>query len=101
LAEACFAPDGIIGAEVTVSDAGVDPATNLFGEGASSVIVSLAPQALAAVERIVSGTGLECRRIGQVTADRVLKIDSVIQADVAELRAVYEQALPRRIQGHG
>ncbi len=101
LAEACLAPDGIIGAEVTVSDAGVDPATNLFGEGASSVIVSLAPQALVAVERIVSGTGLECRRIGQVTADRVLKIDSVIQADVAQLRAVYEQALPRRIQGHG
>jgi selenophosphate synthetase-related protein len=101
LAEACFAPGGIIGAEVTVSYPGLDPATNLFGEGASSVIVSLAPQALAAVERIASGTGLECRRIGQVTADPVLKIDSVIQADVAQLRAVYEQALPRRIQGHG
>jgi phosphoribosylformylglycinamidine synthase len=101
LAEACFAPEGIVGAQVTIGADGLDQAANLFGEGASSVIVSVPPDALAAVERTVTGTGLECRQIGQVTADPVLKIDSVIQADVAQLRAIYEQALPGRIQGHG
>jgi hypothetical protein len=36
-----------------------------------------------------------------VSDDPVLKIDAYIEIDVAELRAIYEQALPRRIQGHG
>jgi phosphoribosylformylglycinamidine synthase II len=101
LAEACFNPSGAMGAEVEVSIAGLDPAANLFGEGPSSVIVSLAPQAVAQVERIAAGGGLECRRIGRVLTEPVLKIDSLIRAEVAELRSVYEQALPRRIQGHG
>jgi hypothetical protein len=44
---------------------------------------------------------LGCRRIGTVSDDPVLRIEADIKVDVAELRAIYEQALPRRIQGHG
>ena len=101
LAECCFNPTGDIGAAVEVSCAGLDGAVNLFGEGTSSVILSMAPGAVARVEQMVAGRGLECRRIGTVSDDPVLKIDSNINVSVAELRSIYEQALPRRIQGHG
>jgi phosphoribosylformylglycinamidine synthase subunit PurL len=101
LAECCFGPSGNMGAAVKLSGGGLDPAANLFGEGASSVILSVASDALARVEQIVAGSSLECRRLGVVLNDPGLSIDSDIEIEVAELRAIYEQALPRRIQGHG
>jgi selenophosphate synthetase-related protein len=84
-----------------VGCAGLDPTANLFGEGASSVLLSAPPDAVAMIERTVAGSGLECRRIGQVLSDPVLRIDADIESDIAELRAIYEQALPRRVHGHG
>jgi phosphoribosylformylglycinamidine synthase subunit PurL len=101
LAECCFAPSGDLGAAVSVSAAGADPAANLFGEGASTVILSAAPEAVAGIEQMAAGRGLECRRIGTVSSDPILRVDSEIEIEVAQLRAIYEQALPRRIQGHG
>ena len=101
LVESCFTPSGNLGARVELNSAGLDPVANLFGEGASSVIVSAAPESVAGIERMATGCGLECRKIGEVLAQPVLRVDSVIDADVAELRAIYEQALPRRIHGHG
>jgi phosphoribosylformylglycinamidine synthase len=101
LAESCFSPSGDLGAAVELSVAGTDPAVNLFGEGPSSVILSMAPEAVARVEQMVAGRGLGCRRIGTVSDDPVLRIEADIKVDVAELRAIYEQALPRRLQGHG
>ncbi len=101
LAESCFTPSGNLGARVKLNSAGLDPAANLFGEGPSSVIVSAAPESVAGIERMATGCGLECRKIGEVLAQPVFRIDSVIDADVAELRVIYEQALPRRIHGHG
>jgi phosphoribosylformylglycinamidine synthase subunit PurL len=101
LAECCFGQSGNLGAAVKLSCEGLDPAANLFGENASSVILSVAPDAAVGVEQMVAGSGIECRRIGTVLSDPMLSIDSDIETDVAELRTIYEQALPRRIQGHG
>jgi len=101
LAESCFNPAGELGAAVEVNVSGLDRTANLFGEGASSVILSMAPEVAARVEQMVTKRGLECRRIGVVLHDPVLRIDSDLEMNVAELRAIYEQALPRRIQGHG
>ena len=101
LAEACFTPSGNLGARAELNCGGLDAVIGLFGEGPSSVIVSAAAESVAAIERMLAGSGLECGRIGEVLAQPVLKINSVIDAEVAELRAIYEQALPRRIHGHG
>ncbi|MGO9055827.1 MAG: phosphoribosylformylglycinamidine synthase subunit PurL [Candidatus Binataceae bacterium] len=101
LAEACFTPSGNLGARVELNSGGLDAVIDLFGEGPSSVIVSAAAESVAAIERMAAGSGLECRKIGEVLAQPVLQINSVIDAEVAELRAIYEQALPRRIHGHG
>jgi phosphoribosylformylglycinamidine synthase len=101
LAESCFGASVEFGAAVELGHDGLDPAVNLFGEGASSVILSVAPGLVGRVDQLAAGRGLECRRIGTVLNDPVLRIDSDIDAEVAELRAIYEQALPGRIQGHG
>jgi phosphoribosylformylglycinamidine synthase II len=100
LAECCFG-EGNLGAAVRIEDAGIDPYANLFGEGASSVILAVAPDDVGRVEQIIAGHGLECRTLGTVLNEPRLRIDADIDLEVAELRTIYEQALPRRIQGHG
>ncbi len=101
LAECCFNEAGKFGASVEVGTPELDTVVNLFGEGASSVILSTPSDAAARVVQMATGRGLGCRRIGTVTSDPVLRIDSDIAIEVAELRTIYEQALPGRIQGHG
>jgi len=101
LAESCFNPSVSLGAAVDVRADGLDPMANLFGEGPSTVILSMASEVVDRVEQMSLSRGLECRRIGTVLSDPVLRIDADIEVAVAELRALYEQALPRRIQGHG
>ncbi|MFI5353254.1 MAG: phosphoribosylformylglycinamidine synthase subunit PurL, partial [Candidatus Binatales bacterium] len=104
LAEACFDPDAVMGAQIDSLPASGDAIAELFGEGPSTVVVSVAPENVARVTELFSG--LECRMIGRVTSDPKLRIvsgfrvASAIDEDVAELRAIYEQAIPRRLGGH-
>jgi phosphoribosylformylglycinamidine synthase len=98
MAEACFNPRAILGAEVELGRAGID-AVNFFGEGASTVILSIAPGDVARVEKLFAGRGLEFEVIGKVTADPRLKIGTVIDESVSELQRIYEDAIPRRLRG--
>jgi phosphoribosylformylglycinamidine synthase len=101
LAEACFNPDGLLGAEVSLerdSDAGPG---NLFGEGPSTVIVSASAENIEVLHEIFSS--LECRVIGRVAMRPRLRIAAPIgqigiDEDVADLRRLYEDALPGRLR---
>ena len=97
LAEACFNPRAILGAEVELGRAGNADAVDFFGEGASTVVLSIAPGDAARVEKLFAGRGLEFAIIGKVTADPRLRIDAAIDDDVSELRRIYEDAIPRRL----
>jgi phosphoribosylformylglycinamidine synthase II len=101
LAECCFGPEKDLGAAVWIEDGGLDPHASLFGEGSSSVILSVAPNDAGRIEQVAAGRGLECRQLGAVLGEPRLRIDADIDLEMAELRTIYEQALPRRIQGHG
>ena len=98
LAEACFNPRAILGAEVELGRAGSASAVDFFGEGASTVVLSIGVNDVARVEKLFSGRGLEFAVIGKVTAGRRLKIDSAVDEDVAELQRIYEDAIPRRLR---
>jgi phosphoribosylformylglycinamidine synthase subunit PurL len=98
LAEACFNPRAILGAEVELGRAGTD-AVNFFGEGASTVILSIAQGDVARVEKLFAGRGLDFELIGQVTSDPRLKTGSALNEDVSELQRIYEDAIPRRLRG--
>jgi len=101
LAEACFNPRAILGAEVDLGRAGNADAVVFFGEGASTVVLSIAERDAARVESLFKGRGLEFAVIGRVIAEPRLKIDAVtgLDEDVAELQRIYEDAIPRRLRG--
>jgi phosphoribosylformylglycinamidine synthase subunit PurL len=102
LAEACFNPRAILGAEVELGQAGNADAV-FFGEGASTVILSIAPGDVARVEKLFAGRGLEFEVIGNVIAEPRLKIVAAdnlgLDEDVSELQRIYEDAIPRRLRG--
>ncbi|MGB6345141.1 MAG: AIR synthase related protein, partial [Xanthobacteraceae bacterium] len=97
LAEACFNPRAILGAEVELGRAG-NAAVDFFGEGASTVILSIAPGDAARVEKLFAGRGLEFAVVGKVIADPRLKLGSLDES-VSELQRIYEDAIPRRLRG--
>jgi phosphoribosylformylglycinamidine synthase subunit PurL len=98
LAEACFGPASSMGAEVDLGARAGDPA-ELFGEGPSTVVVSIAQGDLARAEKLFSGRGLEFSVIGRVTAAAALRVAGVVDQNVSELLSIYEDALPRRLRG--
>ena len=97
LAEACFNPRAILGAEVELGRAG-NAAVDFFGEGASTVVLSIAPGDVARVEKLFAGRGLEFAVVGKVIAEPRLKLGS-LDEDVSELQRIYEDAIPRRLRG--
>jgi phosphoribosylformylglycinamidine synthase subunit PurL len=99
LAEACFNPRSIVGAEVELGQAGSAGAADFFGEGASTVILSIAQGDVARVESLFAGRGLEFAVVGRVAADPRLKISPTLDEDVAELQRIYQDAIPRRLRG--
>ena len=99
LAEACFNPRAILGAEVELGRAGNADAVDFFGEGASTVILSMPEENVARVEQLFAGRGIEFAVIGRVTSEHRLKIVNVIDEDVSELMRIYENAIPRRLAG--
>ncbi|HXM89195.1 MAG TPA: AIR synthase-related protein, partial [Candidatus Acidoferrum sp.] len=98
LAEACFNPRAILGAEVELGRAGNADA-DFFGEGASTVILSIAPGDVARVEKLFAGRRLEFEVIGKVTAEPRLKLGAALDEDISELQRIYEDAIPRRLRG--
>jgi len=98
LAEACFGRDGGIGAQIDALPACEDVLVELFGEGPSTVVLSVAPEHVARVAELFSG--LACGVIGRVTAEPKLRIAALIDDEIRELRRIYEQAIPNRLGGH-
>jgi len=95
LAECCFNPRTGVGAAI---DSMSDNAGELFGEGTTTVILSCATQNLDALRQAFEP--LEVRTIGRVIADARLIIQPGIDEDLATLRRLYEEALPRRMRSN-
>ena len=98
LAEACFNPQAVLGVDVDQHEEELGSAELLFGEGASTVILSAAEENLGRVHDLFAKHGLECRTIGRITESQKLRIGSLIDDDTVELKQVYEQALPKRLE---
>jgi phosphoribosylformylglycinamidine (FGAM) synthase-like enzyme len=94
LAESCFNPSGPLGVEVTLGSWG-HSAEVLFGEGPSTVVISAPEENIQVLHKIFDH--LEIVAIGHVMATPRLKIDEVIDEDLATLRTAYEDALPARL----
>jgi phosphoribosylformylglycinamidine synthase len=101
LAEACFNPDILLGAELdglgTSEAAELFGAAGLFGEGPSTIILSAKESDVAQLTRMFVEGGIECRAIGRVIAESRLRIAPLIDEDLIELNRIYESALPGRL----
>jgi phosphoribosylformylglycinamidine synthase subunit PurL len=94
--EACFNSETEVGAQI--DDSSLDPtraAETLFGEGPSTVIFSVAPENVERVEGLFSRA--QCREIGRVVSEPRIRVGSIIDEDLRELRRIWEQAIPRRL----
>lgn len=95
-------PSRPLGLEVTLED-DLPTAALLFGESQGRVVVSCAPEQVAAVEARARDLGVPVRRIGTVGEPggrvRIRCPGGTIDAPAAELSAIYENALPRRLDG--
>ncbi|HUN58705.1 MAG TPA: phosphoribosylformylglycinamidine synthase subunit PurL [Candidatus Binataceae bacterium] len=100
LAEACFNPDQPFGAAIRTNSR---LAVNLFGEGPSTVVLSIDPEAFASVQKIFAP--LEVRILGRVTAEPRLRIGAsdsdayIVDEAVRDLRGLYDEALTGRLSG--
>ena len=94
LAESCFNPGKLLGVEVNLG-AGSHVAEVLFGEGPSTVVISAPVENIQVLQQVFAP--LEIVAIGRVSAAPRLKIDVVIDEDVATLQRLYEEAIPGRL----
>jgi phosphoribosylformylglycinamidine synthase subunit PurL len=98
LAESCFNPDGVLGAEID-GMAQWDGAEVFFGEGASAVVLSAAASGVEKLRELFGG--IEFGVIGRVTVEPRLRVAKAIDEDVHELRQIHDQAIARRLAANG
>jgi phosphoribosylformylglycinamidine synthase subunit PurL len=103
LAESAFAAaGGPFGVSVRLDDDLLAPAL-LFGEAQGRVVLSCMAEKETELLRTLEIHGVPAKRIGTVAerggAFRVETRDGTIDAPVAELAEIYEEAIPRRMDG--
>ena len=92
IALALIAVGGQLGASVDLSSlGGFDAATQLFSESNSRFIVSVAPEKAAELEALFSG--LPVTKIGEVIADKTLKIAGSIDVELDALEKPFKETL--------
>lgn len=90
LAEMAILSDNI-GAKINIqSDS---PVAALFGENQNRVAVAVSPEKAADLQKLCEKHNTECEALGE-TQREIFNINDEINATVAELRELYENALP-------
>ncbi len=103
VAEACIAAD--LGVELTLPAAALRPDRLLFAEGGARILASVpserAPAFEAALDAAATASPFPAARLGSVGSNRRLSLrwgdQDLVDLTIAELRASFEQAIPRRL----
>jgi phosphoribosylformylglycinamidine synthase len=100
LAECCISGPGVgFGAEIEM-EGELRPDAWLFGESQSRVVLSVRRRHLGRIRELAESMQVPFTVLGEVKGRR-LRIGELIDADVAELRATWTNALPRRMASAG
>ncbi|MBI5888596.1 MAG: phosphoribosylformylglycinamidine synthase subunit PurL [Deltaproteobacteria bacterium] len=102
VAEACFNPDGLLGAELDVDIQGLRIDEALFGEAQSRIIVSLRMGDIARLRDICVKAGAPAKAIGAVTSTPCLRVWNLrkwkfIEMDVERLKDAWSGSLERML----
>jgi phosphoribosylformylglycinamidine synthase II len=82
---------GQLGADVDLYGLGVDPATALFSESNSRVVVTVAPEKAAELEALFAGLPID--KIGEVVAEKKLKVAGVVEVSLEALVKPFKATL--------
>ncbi|HYS11592.1 MAG TPA: phosphoribosylformylglycinamidine synthase subunit PurL [Myxococcales bacterium] len=93
LAEMCFARD--LGCRVLLKSA-LRPDALLFGEDASRIVISYTASNRDRIEAICKAAGAPFADVGQVGGS-TLNLEGILEAKVADLKAVWSSAIPRLV----
>ena len=94
LAECCIARSGgVLGATVVLED-GLRPDALLFGESASRVLLTVAPEDVETMLTIARDLGAPAKKIGAV-GGRLLVVNQLLAVDLAELKAKWLETYPK------
>ena len=94
LAECCMANvEGPIGAQVSLPVGSVAPHAYLFGEDATRVVISYAPEHEAEIAAHCRGAGVPFASIGSVGGDRLI-ISGLLDVPVARLSDAWRSGIP-------
>jgi phosphoribosylformylglycinamidine synthase len=99
--EACLNPEGFLGAEFELPEAEAGWQRELFGEGPSTVVVSLRPGREREVAELAGAAALEFRLAGKVSEQPRLRLAGLADLDVDELAHRYQQAVEAALDGYG
>ena len=100
LAECCFlAPDGLpaLGARIRVDET-MRADAFLFGESQARMLVSVRREHVATVRDLANDAGVAVAVLGDVGGG-MLEFDGLASVSVAELRAVWDSALEKLVNG--
>jgi phosphoribosylformylglycinamidine synthase II len=103
LAESCFASlnRSGVGAEIEVTAGSLSPASMLFSESPSRIILSFPPVSLALVEDLAARANCPITLLGHVGGDRLritLDNEAAVSLDVSELENVWRGALAKKLE---
>jgi len=96
LAECSLArPQGMMGATIELTD-DMRPDVLLFGESASRIVISIAPENVDLMQTIAREEGAPAKVIGRV-GGRSIAVNNFLCIDLADLHAQWSQALPKML----
>ncbi|SKF62379.1 Probable phosphoribosylformylglycinamidine synthase II PurL [Mycobacteroides abscessus subsp. abscessus] len=83
-----------MGVSLTLDLDDVDPTLALFSESAARALVTLPGGSLADFEALCAEHGVPLQRIGEVTGDDQIEIQSMFSLPLARVREVWSGVLP-------
>lgn len=96
LAECCLArPDGLLGASVVLEREGREDEV-LFGESASSIIVTVSEDNVETLQQIAKEYSIPASIIGRV-GGRMLAINDWVTVDLADLNSLWHKSIPELV----
>jgi len=101
VAESCFHPDEIRGAELKLSEPCWRKDAVLFGETQSRIVISASPQKAEKIVQMAAEAKVPLHVIGKVTKNNLkIKVGGkiVIQEKVTELKKIWENSLEQELK---
>jgi phosphoribosylformylglycinamidine synthase subunit PurL len=92
IAESCFNPDPLMGAELEFP-LSFSPSAEYFGEAHGRIVISFARDKKTLVSELSQQTGTPIHFIGQVTQEHIFAVNENINLDVSAMYQVYNNGL--------